>query len=97
MIYAAGGRGRAFFSDKSEFDFDSQIPGSAINDLIGAGKLPKDIFWRDNADKVREFEGCDYVYKREFEFCGEYKRIVIRFERIDTYAPKETQERKKGL
>ena len=85
------------FSDKSEFDFDSQIPCSAINDLIGASKLPKDIFWRDNADKVREFEGCDYVYKREFEFCGEYKRIVIRFERIDTYAPKETQERKKGL
>lgn len=79
-------QGTCLFPDKSEFDFGSQIPGSAINDLIGAGKLPKDIFWRDNADKVRELEGCDYVYKREFEFCGEYKRIVIRFERIDTYA-----------
>jgi len=73
-------------SDKSKFDFIGSVPGSAINDLINAKKLQQDIFWRNNAETVSEFEKCDYVYKKEFEFNGDYKKINLCFERIDTYA-----------
>ena len=77
---------RCIRPDKSNFEFAGSVPGSAINDLINAKKLPKDIFWRDNSDSVLEFERCDYVYKKEFEFYDEFERAILRFERIDTYA-----------
>lgn len=73
-------------TDKSKFEFAGSVPGSAINDLINAKMLPQDIFWRDNSDSVSEFEKCDYVYKKEFDFGGESKRTILQFERIDTYA-----------
>lgn len=74
------------FPDKKDFAFVGTVPGSAIHDLIQAKKLPCDLFWRDHADAVSEFEKCDYVYKKEFEFSGESKKTILRFERIDTYA-----------
>ena len=58
-------------SPDNNFEFAGNIPGSAINDLICAGHLPKDIFWRDNADSVLKFEKCNYIYKRSFDFNGE--------------------------
>ncbi len=79
-------KAECIFLDKNRFDFVGNIPGSAINDLINAKILPEDIFWRDNADAVLEFEKCDYIYKKEFDFCGEHKKTVLRFERVDTYA-----------
>ena len=72
-------------SDK-EFEFAGNVPGSAVCDLINAGKLPQDIFWRDNAEAVTEYEKCDYVYRREFSFSGGTDRATLHFERIDTYA-----------
>ena len=45
-----------FSETEKNFDFVGHVPGSAINDLIGACKLPQDIFWRDHADAVLEFE-----------------------------------------
>ena len=78
--------GKCILPDGSSFDFIGNIPGSAINDLIFAEKLPKDIFWRDNADSVSEYEKCNYVYKKSFEFTVEHKDAIISFERIDTYA-----------
>ena len=70
----------------SKFDFSGNVPGSAVNDLINAKKLPEDIFWRDNAEAVSEYEKCNFIYKKSFEFHGEGKKTVLRFERIDTYA-----------
>ena len=78
--------GECIRPDGSSFAFRGSVPGSAINDLINAKRLPQDIFWRDNATAVSEFENCDYVYKREFDFDVEGERIALRFERIDTYA-----------
>ena len=78
--------GKCILKDKTDFDFDGTVPGSAINDLINAGRLPKEIFFGNNADKVLDFESADYIYKKNFEFFGEYKKTVLRFERLDTYA-----------
>ena len=78
--------GECIFPDNSRYEFVGTVPGSAINDLINAAQLPEDIFWRDNADAVLRFENCDYVYKKSIEFRGEYKNVLLRFERIDTYA-----------
>ncbi|MBE6891703.1 MAG: hypothetical protein E7481_06725 [Ruminococcaceae bacterium] len=75
-----------FIDDNNKFDFVGSVPGSVINDLINWGKLHKDIFWRNNADIVTEYEKCNYVYRKKFEFSGEGKKINLRFERIDTYA-----------
>ncbi len=78
--------GKCIGQDGTAFDFTGTVPGSAIHDLVGAGRLPKNIFWRDNAEAVRAFEDCDYIYKKEFTYSGESKHLFLRFERIDTYA-----------
>ena len=74
------------FDANNKFDFAGNVPGSAINDLINAKKLPENIFWRDHADAVLDYEKCNYVYKKTFDFHGEWKKIILHFERIDTYA-----------
>jgi beta-mannosidase len=74
------------FDANNKFDFAGNVPGSAINDLINAKKLPENIFWRDHADAVLDYEKCNYVYKKTFDFHGERKKIILHFERIDTYA-----------
>ena len=51
--------GKCILKDKTDFNFDATVPGSAINDLIKAKKLPNDIFWRDNANTVSEYEKCN--------------------------------------
>ena len=48
-------QGECILPDKSTFAFVGSVPGSAINDLVNAGRLPNDLFWRDNADAVVEF------------------------------------------
>ncbi len=78
--------GKCINRDGAEFGFDGTVPGSAINDLINAGRLEKAIFWRDNAESVASFEDCDYIYKKQFEYYGQSKNVILRFERIDTYA-----------
>ena len=79
-------KGKCIFPEKTELEFEARVPTSAINDLINAKHLPKDIFWRDNADAVGDFEKCDYVYTKRFEFSGRAEGAILRFERIDTYA-----------
>lgn len=75
-----------FFGENKKFDFVGNIPGSAINDLVHSEKLQKDIFWRDNASEVSNYEACNYVYRKTFEYNREAKKTILRFERIDTYA-----------
>ena len=78
--------GECVFSDGESFRFEASVPGSTIQDLIRANRLPKDIFWRDHADAVAKFEGCDYIYKKCFAFEGSGENAFLRFERLDTYA-----------
>lgn len=78
-------KGKCIFPNKEEFSYEGTVPGSAINDLITIGKLPKNVFWEKNADSVVEYENCDYVYTKKFNFSGNVKRARLVFERIDTY------------
>ena len=67
------------------FDFSASVPGSAINDLINAGRLPRDIFRGKNADAVSQFEDCAFEYTRTFS-CAPVGRIAsLVFEQLDTY------------
>lgn len=72
--------------DGTGFELEGLVPGSSINDLTKAGKLPKDLFWRDNADAVQAFERSSFDYFKEFHInIQENRRYVLRFDRLDTY------------
>ncbi len=74
------------FSADGDFSFDAKVPGSTINDLMNCGKLPKDIFWRDNSDRVQDFEKFDYDYEKTFNFeVKEGLKYILNFQRLDTY------------
>ena len=72
--------------DGTGFELEGLVPGSSINDLTKAGKLPKDLFWRDNADAVQAFERSSFDYFKEFHInIQENRRYMLRFDRLDTY------------
>ena len=74
-------------SESTGFDLALSVPGSSINDLIRAGRLPEDIFYRDNASRVAEFERCDFEYERDFTLdIAEGEECVLYLEKLDTYA-----------
>ena len=78
--------GMCIMPDGRRLPLEAQVPGSSIADLMRAGYLPGDIFYRDNADKVSEFEYCDYEYSRTFsadaDICAEIRLV---FSKLDTY------------
>lgn len=72
--------------DGSVFLLDGQVPGCTINDLVRAGKLPENLFWRNHADQVQNFERCSFEYSRNFEFnVQKNQQYILKFERLDTY------------
>lgn len=78
-------KGKCYSAD-GDFSFDAKVPGSTINDLMNCGKLPKDIFWRDNSDRVQDFEKFDYDYEKSFNFeVKEGLKYILNFQRLDTY------------
>ena len=86
IILSGAWAGRCITGENEGFDYGATVPGCAISDFIKAGRLPEDLFWRDNADKVVEYENYDYEYKKTFAFSGDSEGAILRFERIDTYA-----------
>ena len=79
-------RGRCI-SESGELALPLSVPGSSIHDLIRAGKLPTDIFYRDNASAVAEFERCDIEYERDFNLSvKDGEKYTLAFEKLDTYA-----------
>lgn len=67
------------------FKFDGEVPGSTINDLINADKLPKDLLSDKNADEVLKYENCDFNYTKTFNINKKEKKATLVFERLDTY------------
>lgn len=64
----------------------ASVPGSSINDMIKSGLLPGDIFYRDNADAVAEYERCDYEYSACFDMqLIDGAEYALKFARLDTY------------
>ena len=76
-----------YFTHKGEaVCYATEIPTSSIADLIKIGRLPEDIFYRDNYKFCKEFENTDFTYSLEFELDKLAKKYALCFGRIDTYA-----------
>lgn len=72
--------------DGKKFQLEGTVPGSALHDLvIQAAEGDEDIFWRDNAQKYRKYENCDWVYTKKFNLDRNINNAVLVFEKIDTY------------
>ena len=65
--------------------FDARVPGCVLNDLIHAGLAGKNVFWRDNAEQVQEYENYNWVYAKEFDVDNVQAHSLLVFERLDTY------------
>ena len=79
-------QGRCIRPDGTSFAMEASVPGSSIADLIRAGRLPADLYWRDNAEAVLEYENCNYDYERTFSLeKAADTEYTLHFHRLDTY------------
>ena len=77
-------------------EFTGRVPGCVHTDLIQCGMIEKDIYWRDNADKVQWIENCDWRYSREFVLDEIPEAPVLVFEGLDTYCRVYLNDEKLG-
>ena len=66
--------------------FPATVPGCVHTDLMKAGQLPGDLYWRDTAKQVQWIENEDWVYTRHFTVDALEDGAVLVFECLDTYA-----------
>ncbi len=79
-------QGECFDADGTKkFDFSGNVPGCVHTDLAGK-YIPKDIFYRNNADECEWIETCDWRYTKEFSISELPSKAVLVFEGLDTYA-----------
>ena len=79
-------RGTCFTEDgKVDFTFDGCVPGCVHTDLMGK-KIPKDLFYRNNADECQWIENRDFEYSRSFELEQIPKNAKLVFSGLDVYA-----------
>ncbi len=72
-------------SADGRYQFSATVPGCVHTDLMAADVLPKDLYWRDNADKAQWIEREDWIYRRSFFVERLRKNAVLVFESLDTY------------
>ena len=72
-------------SADGSFRFPATVPGCVHTDLQAAGVLPKDLYYRDNAEKARWIEEHDWVYSRTFTVDRLRANAVLVFDCLDTY------------
>ena len=65
-------------------NFKGTVPGCVHTDLIANG-IFKDIYYRDNAEKVQWVENCDFTYTKTFTVDNIEPNAVLTFEGLDTY------------
>ena len=68
-----------------DFTFEGTVPGCAHTDLFGT-HIPKDVFYRDNADKCTWIEGRDFEYSKAFILESIPENAILVFAGLDTYA-----------
>ena len=77
---------RCFTRDGAEeFAFSGQVPGCVHTDLAGT-RIPKDIFYRDNANACQWIEDRDWQYTKTFTLNAVPPHARLVFEGLDTYA-----------
>lgn len=67
-------------------DFEGTVPGCATTDLINCGFITEDIYYRDNAKKIRWIENEDFIYEKIFTVDRTDGNPILVFECLDTYA-----------
>ncbi len=70
---------------KEEFLFSGTVPGCVHTDLAG-NHIPKDIYYRNNADDCQWIEERDWKYTKTFQLDLLPKKAQLVFEGLDTYA-----------
>ncbi len=69
-----------------QLEFNGNVPGSTLNDLINSGTVTNDIFWRDNAEKIQKYENYNWKYTKQFTIDAlPAHGAELVFERLDTY------------
>ena len=66
--------------------FPATVPGCVHTDLIKAGQLPGDIYWRDTAEQVQWIENEEWSYTKHFTVDTLETGATLVFECLDTYA-----------
>ena len=64
---------------------EASVPGSNLNDIINSSCKGEDIFYRDNLEKYQKYENFNYVYTKKFDVKKTDGKIILVFERLDTY------------
>jgi len=78
--------GRCISADGKElFTFPGNVPGCVHTDLLGS-HIPKDIYYRDNADECQWIEACDWKYTKIFHIDSVERQPWLVFNGLDTYA-----------
>ena len=65
--------------------FEGNVPGCIHTDLINAGLIEKNIYYRDNAKKIQWIENVDWQYTREFVVDEIPSSAQICFDGLDVY------------
>ncbi|MDY5230946.1 MAG: glycoside hydrolase family 2 protein [Eubacteriales bacterium] len=73
--------------NNEKLNLTANVTGCALNDIINSdtGKTLGDIFYRDNAERYQKFERYSWVYSRAFEIDDISERLILNFEKLDTY------------
>ena len=66
-------------------EFKGSVPGCVHTDMIEEGII-KDIYYRDNSEKIRWIEENDYTYSRSFYLEHIEENARLEFDGLDTYA-----------
>lgn len=81
--------GKWHISSNGSFDesisLEGNVPGSVLGDIVTQIPEYKDIFYRDNAEKVQKFENYNWIYSKEFDVPEISDEAYLVFERLDTY------------
>ena len=73
----------ATFEDAA-FSIDASVPGNIEIALENAGIVPE-IFYADNAKKLRPYEFYEWVYSTDFEYSGDFRQPKLVFEGLDCF------------
>jgi len=79
-------QGKCFTEDgRMDFCFEGKVPGCVHSDLCGS-VLPKDLYYRDNAELCEWVENRDFSYERSFTLSSIPHAAKLVFEGLDVYA-----------
>ncbi|MCQ2432267.1 MAG: hypothetical protein MJ175_06660, partial [Clostridia bacterium] len=67
------------------FSIPGTVPGCVHTDLQQAGLLPKNLFYRDNAELCQWVENCDVTYERDFTLDSVPEHTYLTFDGLDVY------------